>query len=72
MSFLRVVHELSFLAKLSINVSDEPLTAEIDLHELDTKTNSAGDYTFKVNNRNTKRRCEICSKLKIKTPERYC
>ena len=25
---------------------------------------------FKVNNRNTRRRCEICSKLTIKTPER--
>ena len=26
-------------------------------------------YLFKVNNRNTIRRCEICSKLTIKTPE---
>ena len=25
---------------------------------------------FKVNNRNTRKRCEICSKLIIKTPER--
>ena len=25
---------------------------------------------FKVNNRNTRKRCEICSKLTIKTPER--
>ena len=25
---------------------------------------------FKVNNRNTRTRCEICSKLAIKTPER--
>ena len=30
----------------------------------------AGIYLFKVNKRNTKTRCEICSKLKIKTPER--
>ena len=30
----------------------------------------AGDYLFKVNNRNTKTRCEICSTLTIKTPER--
>ena len=28
-----------------------------------------GNYTFKVNNRNTRTRCEICSKLTIKTPE---
>ena len=30
----------------------------------------AGNYMFKVNNRNTRTRCEICSKLKIKIPER--
>ena len=29
-----------------------------------------GIYLLKVKNRNTRRRCEICSKLKIKTPER--
>ena len=34
------------------------------------KVFSAGNYMFKVNNRNTRRRCEICSKLTIKTPER--
>ena len=27
-------------------------------------------YMFKVNNRNTRTRCEICSKLTIKIPER--
>ena len=32
--------------------------------------NPAGNYMFKVNNRNTRRRCEICLKLTIKTPER--
>ena len=30
----------------------------------------AGTYLLKVNNRNTRVRCEICSKLTIKTPER--
>ena len=30
----------------------------------------AGNYMFKINNRNTKTKCEICSKLAIKTPER--
>ena len=29
-----------------------------------------GNYMFKVNNRNTRRSCEICSRLTIKTPER--
>ena len=31
--------------------------------------NSASVFLLKVNNRNTKRKCEICSKLTIKTPE---
>ena len=30
----------------------------------------AGIYLFKVNNRNTRTGCVICSKLKIKTSER--
>ena len=30
----------------------------------------ANIYLFKVNNRNTRKRCEICSKLIIKIPER--
>ena len=30
----------------------------------------AGIFLFKVNNRNTRTRCEICSKLTINTPER--
>ena len=30
----------------------------------------AGNYMFKVNNKSTTTRCEICSKLTIKTPER--
>ena len=33
-------------------------------------TMPASNYMFKVNNRNTRTRCEICSKLTIKTPER--
>ena len=32
--------------------------------------NPAGNCMFKVNNRNTRTRCEICSKLTIKIPER--
>ena len=34
------------------------------------KPNPVGNYMFTVNNRKTWTRCEICSKLKIKTPER--
>ena len=29
-----------------------------------------GSYLFKANNRNPRARCEICSKLKVKIPER--
>ena len=29
-----------------------------------------GTYMFKVNHRHNRTRCEICSKLMIKTPER--
>ena len=32
--------------------------------------NPTSNYMFEVNNRNTRTRCEICSKLTIKTPER--
>ena len=31
--------------------------------------NPAGIYLLKVNNRNTRARCEICLKLKLKTPK---
>ena len=34
------------------------------------KPNPAGNYLFKANNRITKTRCEICSKLTIKILER--
>ena len=30
----------------------------------------AGNDMFKINNRNTRTRCKICSKLTIKTPQR--
>ena len=30
-----------------------------------------GNYMFQVNKRNSRARCEICSKLTIKTPERH-
>ena len=34
------------------------------------RTFPAGIYLFKVINRNTRTRCEICSKLTIKIPKR--
>ena len=35
-----------------------------------THNSPAGNYMFKGNNRSTRTRCEICSKLTIKAPER--
>ena len=32
------------------------------------RTDPAGNYMFKVSNRNARTGCEICSKLTIKTP----
>ena len=40
------------------------------LHVWKKTLNQANIYLFKVNNRNTRKRYEICSKLTIKTPER--
>ena len=44
---------------------------EIDCLEITMSKIPAGNYMFKVNNRNTRTTCEIIySKLTIKTPER--
>ena len=40
-------------------------------HLIRIRINPAGNYMFKVNNINSKTRCEICSKLTIKTSERH-
>ena len=49
-----------------INPSILRILIEIQL----TRTSFSCIYLFKDNNRNTRKRCEICSKLTIKTPER--
>ena len=41
-----------------------------DLSALEFMKYPANVYLFKFNNRNTRKRCEIRSKLTIKTPER--
>ena len=43
----------------------------LKLHKKVKERAPAGIYLFKVNYRNTRTRCEICSKLTIKTPERH-
>ena len=50
----------------TINSFSENIPKE-QLHNIGS-SNPTGNYMFKVNNRNTKTRCKICSKLTIKTP----
>ena len=40
-----------------------------DTHKIKSR-NPAGNYMLKVNERSTRTRCEIFSKLTVKTPER--
>ena len=39
------------------------------LQIVDHEFHPANIYLFKVNNKNNRKRCEICSKLTVKTPE---
>ena len=71
-SLLQLFHIVKWrkLAKYESNIQPRFLTTY-------NETFRAGNYMFKVNNRNTRTRCEICSMLTIKTPERtfwclYC
>ena len=58
----------SLISTLSVRPSVRP---SIKLFSQDWRlTFPVGIYLVKVNNRNTKARFEICSKLTIKTPER--
>ena len=41
-----------------------------ELYEIFLKSFPANVHLFKVNNRNNRKRCKICSKLTIKIPER--
>ena len=45
-------------------------TSPLPLFPVPIREFSAGIYLLKVNNKNTRKRCEICSNLTIKTPER--
>ena len=42
----------------------------LTLNNVNTNSYPANIYLFKVNKRNSRKRCEICSKLSIKTAER--
>ena len=45
-------------------------TLNVITNDTTEKPTPASNYMFKVNNRNTRTRCEICSKLTLKKVER--
>ena len=55
--------------KTLINSLSSGLTSHLS-HLLSKEINPTDIYLFKFNNGNTRKRCEICSKLTIKTPKR--
>ena len=60
-----------FLTLFSLEISFAISLSKCDLSLIDSFTFffPAGNYMFRVNNRNTRIKREICSKLTIKTPE---
>ena len=55
----------------TLNTDTFHALAELNIHLAEqTNLHPAGIYLLKVNNRNTGKRCKICSKLTIKTRER--
>ena len=59
-----------FLVSLLL-ILNRYICAEVHGHCSNVFTNNfpAGNYMFKVNNKNPRTWCEICSKLKIKAPK---
>ena len=55
----------NFVSMLNMICSSSKLAKEL----VTPTTYAANNYIFKVNDRNTRARCEICSKVTIKTPE---
>ena len=65
------VIDLKIIAQLAITCSKLTIeTLEKGVKASKLTYHPAGIYLLKVNNRNTRKRCEICSKLTIKIPER--
>ena len=71
-----VSDETGFLLNCEVNSRNFPRYVPVGNHLIFARgvqdpVNPAGIYMFKVNNRNTRTRCEVCSKLTIKTVERW-
>ena len=79
MHFVRILQpqamgQLPLVAKIRMKLLKSKLLCKpIDwlLYERNISRYPANIYWFKVNNRSTRKRCEICIRLTIKTPERY-
>ena len=57
--------------KLFCNIAISLIENHTELAYLLTEHVPANIFLVKVNNKNTRQRCEICSKLKLKTPEPF-
>ena len=68
-SSLQAIFIYHFLTGFLSFIFLKPFSACCPLKSVDTKHHPANIYLFKLNNRNTRKRCEICSKLTIKTPD---
>ena len=58
---------------VEVSLNNRPLTyikEDLEYSVLTLNSIPVGIYMLKVNNRNTRTRFEICSKLTLKTPER--
>ena len=64
-TFLSLLQPLRFFDK-TLRVSDVHFQG---VQKCQIRNKPASNGMFKVNNRNTRTRCEICSKLTIKIPE---
>ena len=59
--------KISILTWMLIVISSQNFSYKLNFENF-----PAGVYMFKVNNRKTRTRYKICSKLTIKTPKRWC
>ena len=57
------------IKKITFKLFEDLLNQMIAPFVLRFSANPAGSYMIKVNNRNARTRCKICSKLTIRTPE---
>ena len=70
--FFYLMNRFPTLCEVHLNLKSTQTTIENMKCEAKVENSvlPSGIYLLKVNNRNTRTRCEICSKLTIKTPDR--